>query len=641
MIKQTTINEILETAQIEEVIGEFVSLKKRGVNYVALCPFHSEKTPSFTVSPSKGIYKCFGCGEAGNVVNFLMVHEHYNYPEALTYLAEKYNIEIEDTKQTPEEKLQQEHKESLYIVNNFAKKYFIRQLFESEEGRNVGLPYFKERGYREHLIKKFNLGYAPDEFNDFTQAAVNNQYKKEYLKEVGLTSTKNNKEFDFFRGRVIFPIHNLSGKVIAFAGRTLKDNSKLPKYLNTPESDIYKKRQSVYGLYHAKKAIRRKRECFMVEGYTDVLSLHQAGVEHVVASAGTSLTREQIRIIGRYAEQLTIIFDADEAGGQAALRGIDLILEQGMNVKVLMLPEGHDPDSYVNEVGKKDFLNYVEDQKEDFVLFKTNLLLQEVEDDPTGKADAIQEVVRTIAKIPDHIKRSLIIKECSDLLELEEEVLVSELNKIKRKEHRKNLKKQERQARQEARQLKESSSPDAKARQPQGYATSMEQQEKDLVRVILEFGDKPIEENLTVLDYIMEELPDIELNNVKCQQFFEEVRNNYKQGRILKEKHFLHHEDKTLRRLAIDITTSPHSLSKNWYEKHDIIVKDKESFYKKDVYRVVAHLKLRKVQKDIEQIKEDLKQSDESQQETLLKEFQQLQTLQRKICDFLGTVVIQ
>ncbi|MGM0532852.1 MAG: DNA primase, partial [Bacteroidota bacterium] len=374
MIDKGTVDRIIETAEITDVIQDFINLKKRGTNYLGICPFHNEKTPSFTVSPSKGIFKCFGCGKGGNAINFIMEHEGLSYPEALRFLANKYNIEIEEKELSAEEIEEKNVKDSLQIVTNFASKHFRENLKNHQEGRSVGLSYLKERGIREDMIDKFELGYSLDQWESFTQAALKKGFKQDYLEKTGLTIVKEDKRYDRFRGRIMFPIHSLSGNVIGFGGRTMKKDEKTAKYINSPESEIYHKSNILYGIYHAKKAITKNEKCYMVEGYTDVIALHQKGIENVVASSGTSLTENQIRLVKRFTPNITIIFDGDPAGIKASLRGIDLILEQGMNVKILLLPEGEDPDSFSKKQGASDLVKYIEENEQDFIHFKTRLL---------------------------------------------------------------------------------------------------------------------------------------------------------------------------------------------------------------------------------------------------------------------------
>src|ERR1700733_694038 len=432
MITKSTIDRIMEATDIVEVIGEFVQLKKRGANYVGLSPFANEKTPSFTVSPAKGIFKDFSSGKGGSAITFLMELEKFTYPEALKWLAKKYGIEVEETVETIENKEEENHRESLMIVTGYAAKFFHESLLETDEGKNIGLSYFKERGFSNDTIKKFELGYSPDQWEAFTGQALKDGYKQQFLEESGLSVKRDNGSlYDRYRGRVMFPIHSFTGRVIAFGGRTLKNDKNVPKYVNSPESEIYHKSNVLYGLYFAKKSIRDEDNCFLVEGYADVLSVHQAGIENVVASSGPSLPVEQIRLIGRFAKNITILYDGDAAGIKASLRGLDMILEEGLNVKVVLFPDGHDPDSYVRNYGTSGFKKHIEDNKKDFILFKTDILLKEAGNDPLKKAEIIREIVESVAKIPDSIKASVFIKECSHLLKIDERALLSELNKMR------------------------------------------------------------------------------------------------------------------------------------------------------------------------------------------------------------------
>src|ERR1700744_506597 len=432
MITKPTIDRIMEATDIVEGIGEFVQLKKRGANYVGLSPFANERTPSFTGSPTKGIFKDFSSGKGGSAVTFLMELEKFTYPEALKWLAKKYGIEVEETVDSTENREEENHRESLMIVSAYAAKFFHESLLETDEGKSIGLSYFKERGFSNEIIKKFELGYSPDQWEAFTGEAIKNGFQPQFLEESGLSvKRENGSVYDRYRGRVMFPIHSFTGRVIAFGGRTLKNDKTVPKYVNSPESIIYHKSNVLYGLHFAKKAIRDEDNCYLVEGYADVLSVHQAGIENVVASSGTSLTVEQIRLIGRFTKNVTILYDGDAAGIKASLRGLDMILEEGLNVKVVLFPDGHDPDSYVRSVGTNAFKNHIDQNKEDFILYKTDILLKEAGSDPLKKAEVIREVVESIAKIPDSIKASVFTKESSQLLKIEERALLSELNKMR------------------------------------------------------------------------------------------------------------------------------------------------------------------------------------------------------------------
>lgn len=441
MIDQPTIDRILDAANIVDVVSEFVTLRKRGINYVGLCPFHTDKTPSFYVSPAKNICKCFACGEGGTAVHFIMKHEQLNYFDALRYLAKKYNIEIQERELTDKEKQRKSDRESMLIVNSWAQQYFTTQLYEHVEGKTVGLRYFAERGFREDTIRKFQLGYSLDKRDALYKEATKNGYKKEFLEKTGLVIAYDNGGVnDRFRGRVIFPVHTLSGKVVAFGGRVLKKDEKTAKYVNSPESEIYHKSNELYGIYFAKQAIVKEDRCFLVEGYTDVISMHQAGIENVVASSGTALTQGQIRLIHRFTSNITVLYDGDAAGIKAALRGIDLLLEDGMNVKVVLLPDGEDPDSFARKHNASQFSEFIKQSETDFIRFKTRLLLDDAGNDPIKRSSLITDIIRTVAIIPDNIARSIYIRECSAMMEIDEQVLLNEVNKIRlSKEERQNM----------------------------------------------------------------------------------------------------------------------------------------------------------------------------------------------------------
>jgi len=441
LISKSTIDQVYETARVEEVIGDFVQLKKSGSNFKGLSPFSDERTPSFMVSPVKQIWKDFSSGKGGNIVAFLMEHEHFTYPEAIKYLAKKYNIEIEETERTDEEKAQADERESMYLVSEYAKKYFQEVLFESEPGKAIALTYFKERGFTDETIKKFNLGYCLDQWDSFTNTALEKGYQLDYLHKTGLTIVKEDvadsnitKKFDRFKGRVMFPIHSMSGRVLGFGGRILTNDKKAAKYLNSPESDIYHKSKVLYGIYYAKQAIAKEDNCYLVEGYTDVIQFYQRGIQNVVASSGTALTPEQIRLINRLTKNITVLFDGDAAGLRASLRGIDLILEQGMNVKVCTFPEGDDPDSFAKNNAYEDVVLYLEENAKDFIQFKASLLMQEASDDPIKRADTVRDIVNSIAKIPDRIKKEIYIQECARIMNVSEAVLFNTLAQIGKKE---------------------------------------------------------------------------------------------------------------------------------------------------------------------------------------------------------------
>ncbi|MEM9544968.1 MAG: DNA primase [Bacteroidota bacterium] len=570
MIKQTTIEKIVSTAKVEEVIEDFVNLKRRGVNLIGNCPFHDEKTPSFTVSPAKNIYKCFGCGRGGDPVRFMMEHEAMNYPEALRYLAAKYNIEIEETEDTAAQKAYKELTASYFIINEFAQKYFEDNLFNTNEGRSVGLGYFKERGYNEQIIKRFQLGYTTNDRDDFTKTAIQKQFNIEFLKKLGLTSKS---DYDFFRSRVMFTIHNLSGKVIAFAGRTLSKDKKTPKYINSPETDIYIKRKVLYGMYFAKQAIRKEDECIMVEGYTDVITLHQYGIENVVASSGTSLTVEQIGLVRRYTPNIKIIYDGDNAGVKAALRGLDLVLEQDMNVRLVLLPEGEDPDSYLKKVGIEAFRTYLKEHEEDFLFFKTNLLLKEAGDDPIRKSQVLKDIVRSIAKIPDMIKKSLYLKKCSDMMDISEEILVSETNKVIQADLKQKRTQYEKQANVQDQERFITTTKQPKGEQVKNLkqvVTGDDYQERDLLRVLMSMGNQKLKQDsdVTVAGFIISNIED-ELDSIDNQffkQIFLKAIEQYNEAGRINVEYFTSSNDENVRDLIIDLLSSPYVYA-GWEEK--------------------------------------------------------------------------
>ncbi len=435
MISRSTIDQVFETSRVEEVIGDFVQLKKAGSNFKGLSPFSDERTPSFMVSPVKQIWKDFSSGKGGNVVAFLMEHEHFTYPEAIKYLAKKYNIEIEETEQTSEQKEQADERESLYLVSEFANTYFQNILHKTDQGKSIGLSYFKERGFSDETITKFDLGYSLNDWNAFTDEALKKGYKLEFLEKTGLTIVKENKQFDRFKGRIMFPIKSMSGRVLGFGGRILTNDKKAAKYLNSPESEIYHKSKVLYGIFHAKQSIAKEDNCYLVEGYTDVIQLHQKGIKNVVSSSGTALTSDQIRLINRLTKNITVLFDGDEAGTRASIRGIDLILEQGMNVKVCMFPEGEDPDSFAKQNTLEEVSLYLDTSAKDFIQFKASLLFEDSKNDPIKKAETIRDIVNSISKIPDRIKREVYIQECSRIMDISEQVLFSTLAQISKKEH--------------------------------------------------------------------------------------------------------------------------------------------------------------------------------------------------------------
>ncbi len=630
MIPQDTVEKILETAQVEEVLGEFITLKKRGVNYIGLCPFHNEKTPSFTVSPAKGIYKCFGCGAAGNSTKFLMEHEHYSYPEALRFLANKYNIEVEEAEQDDTYREEASFRDGLYVINEFAQQYFTENLFNHAEGKQVGLSYFKERGFNESVVQKFELGYSLSQQEAFTKAAINKGFQLELLKKLGLTTEKEN---DFFRERVIFPIHNLSGKVIGFGGRTLKSDKKIPKYLNSPESPIYHKSKVLYGAYFAKGPIRKEDECFLVEGYTDVISLHQGGIENVVASSGTSLTTEQIRLIRRYTKNITVLFDGDQAGVKAAFRGIELILEEGLNVKVISLPEQEDPDSYLKKIGSTDFKKFLKEQAKDFIVFKTEALIKELANKQISKSELVDDLANTLSRIKSSQNRSLYIKDSSRNIDVSEDLMSKAVNqKLRNSLSSSNTEKSRAQD-----GINEAISDELKDR----IDDDTNYQEKDIIRILIQYGHKLIDEKTTVTEYILSELEEITFNDPTYAKIVEEIIQAFtKNGNILTNKHFVNHDDEVISNIAIELSTSPYHISENWEKMHDITISDMELIYKQDIQSGLMRFKLKKINQMIAENREQIKQvKPDEDLMTLLKINKKLEEMRGEICAILGTVV--
>ncbi len=585
MITRDTIQRIYDTVQIEDVVRDFVPLKKAGSIFKACCPFHQEKTPSFAVNPNKNIYKCFGCGKGGDSVNFVMEHEKMTFPEALRYLAQKYNIQVEETFSEKENNKEvQDARESLLIVLNYATQFFKQQLFETEDGKAIGLPYFKERGFTENTINEFQLGYALDSFDNLYKDAVSKGYNKDVLLKAGLIKEKNEKYYDFFRDRVMFPIHNVSGKTIAFGGRILKKAENQPKYINTPETDVYHKSQIVYGIYQAKAEIRKQDVCFLVEGYTDVISLHQAGIKNVVASSGTALTKEQVLLIKRFSENMVILYDGDAAGVKAALRGLDIVLEQGMNVKIVLLPDNEDPDSFVKHRGTDETLRFVETHQQDFIFFKANIGIKETENDPAKKAEVIRDIVESIALIGDNIKRQLYIKQCADIVDVPEAILVNEINKIRTQQLKKNrIINEDEQA-----QITEHITEEIEHKQTHTKIPFLYYQERDIIRILLEHGEKEMNDENSVAEFVIFDLFDVELkNNVfgKIIRLYIDAYQNETPFEDIKKPQNI--EDSEVKETLIELMSSPHELSPNWFNKHEIIVRDANRTYKTDVVSVM------------------------------------------------------
>ena len=575
MIPRDTIASILDTVRIEEVVGDFVSLKKRGANLIGVCPFHKEKTPSFIVSPAKGIFKCFGCGKAGDSVRFIMEHEHYSYPEALRFLAQKYNIIIEEKEQTPEELMAQNERERMFNINTFAQQYFSDTMKTHDEGLAVGMSYFKERGFRDNIINKFQLGYCLNQRDAFIHYALENGYSKELLIKTGLASGNEERMYDRYQGRVIFPIHNLTGKVIGFGARILSSDKTKAKYLNSPESEIYNKSQTLYGIYFAKNEISRLDNCILVEGYADVLSMHQAGIENVVASSGTSLTTEQIRLISRYTKNVTILYDGDNAGIHAALRGTNMILEEGMNVRIVVLPPDEDPDSFVQHNPIEVVLDYIEKNAKDFISFKTQLLLKDASNNPIKRAEVLKDIINSISVIPDAIYRASYIKECSRLMEIPEQSLMNELNKQIRAKIRKSQQGQVEYQDIITEEIKpEIQDHNINTTQAGFY------QEQELVKLLLMHGDKeidvegfdeknnPIIYRVNVAAFIIDDLKndDIFFKDEIHKTIFDIFDKALDEGILPKENYFTSHENSQIAQLSANLLTTPYKLD-NWDNK--------------------------------------------------------------------------
>lgn len=611
MIDQGTIDRIFEASQIIDVVQDYVTLKRRGVNYLGLCPFHNEKTPSFTVSPAKNIYKCFGCGKGGNPVNFVMEHEKISYYEALKHLAKRYNIDVVETQQSEEAIQQKTDRESMLIVSDFARKSFVHNLYEEDEGRTIGLSYFKERGFRDDTIKKFELGYCLEVRDHFTKKAQKEGFKLEYLVKTGLTvHNEGYSPFDRFSGRVMFPIHDLTGKVIAFGGRVMKTDKKIAKYLNSPESEIYHKSNVLYGIFHAKKTIIQENKCYLVEGYTDVISMHQAGIENVVASSGTSLTVEQIRLIKRFTNNITVLYDGDPAGMKASLRGIDLILEEGMNVRVILLPEPEDPDSFSRKHSTTELTEYLHKNETDFIHFKTNLLLSDAENDPIKRAQAITEIVKSIAIVPDAITRSLLLRECSMLLQVEEGVLVTEVANQRRTAAEKKFTRE---------------SP-AVISQPLDQKTvnpleinDLEVVEKEIVRLMLNYATTPLFElkneddevirEITVEEYLVQEIErdELEFNHQLYRRIFQEYQHFVNNGQLIDIKFFINHPEPEVSRTAADLVAQKYELSKR-FKKKEIFIETEEMKLKTIVPEIVLTYKSKRINLMIKQMQSQLLQ---------------------------------
>ena len=681
MIDSQTIERIQDTAQIVDVVSDFVTLRRRGVNFVGLCPFHDDRTPSFYVSPAKNICKCFACGEGGSSVHFIMKHEQFSYYEALKFLAKKYNIEVVEKELTSEEKQAQSDRDSMFILNEFARDYFVKKLHDDPEGKAIGLSYFKERGFRDDIIKKFQLGYSLEQRDAFSSEAQRAGYRSDYLLKTGLSAGGENNSplIDRFRGRVIFPVHTLSGKVVAFGGRILKKAENTGKYVNSPESEIYSKSRELYGIFFSKSAIVKADKCFLVEGYTDVLSMHQAGIENVVASSGTALTHGQIRMIHRFSENITVLYDGDAAGIKAALRGIDLLLEDGMNVRVVLLPEGEDPDSFARKQSAEEFNRFIDEHEQDFIRFKTHLLLDEVGDDPIKKAGLITNIVQSIALIPDNIKRSVYIQDTATLLSTREDVVIAAVNKIRIRDYEK---KKEQHEKEESREtaVGTASLPgdtaDNGSRKILTARNPYEKPERELIRYIIRYGTLPIfvryekekqkvedeeievevtiEDGPSVIEVIRFDLmrdkfifsSEAFFSNTLYRAIFDEACGKVSDESFVCDRYFLTHHDPGISKLATDLISDKYQLSKIHAKSIGESEDEKSSRLRernsldKLVIRATTELKNAHVMQRINEVKKNIETADAQQQMELMNELRQLQDLKKVLAKNLGERII-
>ncbi|NCI46071.1 DNA primase [Sediminibacterium soli] len=643
MISPNTIQQITNRIDIIDVVGEFVKLKKRGTNYLGLCPFHNEKTPSFTVSPAKEIYKCFGCGKSGNTIGFVMEHEKCSYVEALRWLAARYNIEVEETETSPEQKLQQQTADSLYAINHFAQRFFSEQLFEGSEGQTIAMSYLKERGFRNEVLQKFQVGYNPEARDTLTRALLTNQFSREVLPKTGLVSVRNEELVDNYRGRIIFPIHGITGKIIGFGARVIGKSDRGPKYINTPENEIYTKSKILYGAYFARMAIDKADECLLVEGYTDVVSLHQAGIENVVASGGTSLTTDQLRLIKKYTNNLTIIYDGDSAGVKAALRGLDMALEESLNVRLVLIPDNEDPDSYVNKVGTRAFNEFVAASKKDFIIFQLEVMLKEAGNDVTKKSDVVNQVAETLSKISraeDFTKQQDYIRQCSSLLRIDESGLTNLVNKYKRD---RITKEEKRAAGQEQAALPPQEfqgQPEDVLDETQLLLQQDEAHERNLLRVLLDYGLRDWDDTQKMADHIFEELQDFHFENQQLEKLFEEYRSWYQRGLEPTTRTLLYHEDEQIRQAVVNISVVPFELSQNWDEVMEMKIVGVDNS-RQDVSSSVNFFKLQKIKKLIEQNQRDMEHASYDDFKMLHEVHNHLKQLETSITNQMHTVIIK
>ena len=641
MISPSTIQQIQSRIDIIEIVSSFVKLKKRGTNYLGLCPFHNEKTPSFTVSPSKEIYKCFGCGRSGNTISFLMELEKYSYVEALKWLAAKYNVPIEETNISPEIKQLNQIADSLHIINSFAQKFFSEVLLETSEGQDIGLSYLKQRGFREDTISKFQLGYNPEAADSFAKAALAMQFNSDYLQKSGLVAFRNEKLVDNYRGRIIFPIHNQSGKIVGFGARLIRSNEKAPKYINTPENEIYIKSKILYGSYFARTAIDKANECLLVEGYTDVVALHQAGIENVVASGGTSLTPDQLRLVKKYTNNLTIIYDGDAAGVKAALRGLDLALEEGLNVNLVLIPDNDDPDSYIHKKGASAFTDLIKRNKKDFVLFQLENALKDAGNDSYKKSALVNQIAETISKInrvEDFTKQQDYIHKSAELLKIDEAGLHTLVNKFVREKYDKQERKVQEKQFDDQYNAEETDHGDAL-----DLFNQDEESERAMVRSLLDFGLNNWDSELTVAEYIFENSVEEEMiDNKKLLEVIETYKEWYHAGIQPTGKNFLYHENQEMSTLVVSLMEFPYEVSPGWKEHFEMPVPSREDTYKEEVFSTVNYLKLRKVKRLISLNQKDMEytQNDERLLQ-LLQTHKHLKEIEIEMTKQIGTVILK
>ncbi len=654
MISPRTIQQVKDAMRVDDVVGEFVALKRKGPRFLGLCPFHNEKTPSFNVSPQLGIFKCFGCGEAGDAIAFLRKHEHLSYVEAVRWLAKRYHIEVEEEETSVEHQQEQSEREALAVIQQWAMEWSGKQLWESDEGRRIGLAYFRERGFTDQTVRTFKLGYVPEHGNAFARDALAHGFNPELLEKAGWTKRRDDRDgtsWDFFAGRVIFPILGLSGQPIAFGARTLKSDKKLPKYFNSPESPLYVKSRSLYGIHHAKKAIVEQALCYLVEGYTDVIALHQAGVHNVVASSGTSLTEDQVRLIKRYAPTVAILYDGDAAGMKASLRGIDLVLKEGLNVKVVTFPAGEDPDSFARSRGSSAVQAHLREGAQDFLVFKTELLTTGTENDPVQRAAAIHEIVESLALVPDLVLRALYVQQCSRLLNVNEQALISEVNKVLRKQYRKRTGGEELPEGPPAPALRTGQAGLQPAPQEAG---GTEVQEHDLLRMLLRYGqervmvpvkkedDSVVEEEATLAEVLFELLASdqTEFTEPLLREIYLDYRFRHNLGEPVSAALYVGHENEAWRRTAIDLLTDKHELSPNWEARHRIPVKHEREHLFDALSEAVDLLKERRVDRLIREQQQLLRQDDEDVTTGALKEIKRLSLIKQMFARRTGRVIV-